>query len=120
MFEKILIANRGEIACRVMKTARRMGIKTVAVFSDADRDALHVEPVFPRARQREPPLRGVGGELEGGQEHGVTLDGVVAQRARVHRDELALASRLVVVLGGCMRAAEASSAPRGPAGTLRG
>ena len=43
MFKKILIANRGEIACRVMKTARRMGIKTVAVFSDADRDALHVE-----------------------------------------------------------------------------
>jgi propionyl-CoA carboxylase alpha chain len=43
MFQKILIANRGEIACRVIKTARRMGIKTVAVFSDADRDALHVE-----------------------------------------------------------------------------
>ncbi len=43
MFTKILIANRGEIACRVIKTARRMGIKTVAVFSDADRDALHVE-----------------------------------------------------------------------------
>jgi len=43
MFEKILIANRGEIACRVMKTAKRMGIRTVAVFSDADRDALHVE-----------------------------------------------------------------------------
>ena len=43
MFNKILIANRGEIACRVIKTARRMGIKTVAVFSDADRDALHVE-----------------------------------------------------------------------------
>ena len=43
MFEKILIANRGEIACRVIKTARRMGIKTVAVYSDADRDALHVE-----------------------------------------------------------------------------
>jgi propionyl-CoA carboxylase alpha chain len=43
MFEKILIANRGEIACRVIKTARRMGIATVAVFSDADRDALHVE-----------------------------------------------------------------------------
>jgi propionyl-CoA carboxylase alpha chain len=43
MFEKILIANRGEIACRVIKTARRMGIRTVAVFSDADRDALHVE-----------------------------------------------------------------------------
>jgi propionyl-CoA carboxylase alpha chain len=43
MFKKILIANRGEIACRVMKTARKMGIKTVAVYSDADRDALHVE-----------------------------------------------------------------------------
>ncbi|WP_375459775.1 acetyl-CoA carboxylase biotin carboxylase subunit [uncultured Enterovirga sp.] len=42
MFDKILIANRGEIACRVIKTARRMGIRTVAVFSDADRDALHV------------------------------------------------------------------------------
>ncbi len=43
MFKKILIANRGEIACRVIKTARRMGIKTVAVYSDADREALHVE-----------------------------------------------------------------------------
>ncbi|MES9968072.1 MAG: biotin carboxylase N-terminal domain-containing protein, partial [Sedimenticola sp.] len=42
MFEKILIANRGEIACRVMKSARKMGIKTVAVYSDADKDALHV------------------------------------------------------------------------------
>ncbi|MFN9014317.1 MAG: acetyl-CoA carboxylase biotin carboxylase subunit [Pseudomonadota bacterium] len=43
MFKKILIANRGEIACRVIKTARRMGIATVAVHSDADADALHVE-----------------------------------------------------------------------------
>lgn len=43
MFSKILIANRGEIACRVIKTAREMGIKTVAVFSDADAGALHVE-----------------------------------------------------------------------------
>jgi propionyl-CoA carboxylase alpha chain len=43
LFQKILIANRGEIACRIIKTARRMGIATVAVYSDADRDALHVE-----------------------------------------------------------------------------
>ena len=42
MFKKILIANRGEIACRVIKTARKMGIRTVAVYSDADREALHV------------------------------------------------------------------------------
>jgi len=43
MFKKLLIANRGEIACRVIKTARKMGITTVAVYSDADRGALHVE-----------------------------------------------------------------------------
>jgi propionyl-CoA carboxylase alpha chain len=42
MFKRILIANRGEIACRVIKTARKLGIETVAVYSDADRDALHV------------------------------------------------------------------------------
>jgi propionyl-CoA carboxylase alpha chain len=42
MFAKLLIANRGEIACRIIKTARRLGIKTVAVYSDADRDAMHV------------------------------------------------------------------------------
>ncbi|MCR4268592.1 acetyl/propionyl/methylcrotonyl-CoA carboxylase subunit alpha [Nitratireductor sp. ZSWI3] len=43
MFKKILIANRGEIACRVIKTARKMGIATVAVYSDADADAVHVD-----------------------------------------------------------------------------
>ena len=43
MFKKILIANRGEIACRVIKSARKMGIRTVVVYSDADRDALHVQ-----------------------------------------------------------------------------
>ena len=43
MFSKLLIANRGEIACRIIATARRLGIKTVAVYSEADRDAIHVE-----------------------------------------------------------------------------
>ena len=43
MFDKILIANRGEIACRIMRTARKMAVKTVAVFSDADKNALHVQ-----------------------------------------------------------------------------
>ncbi|TNF81123.1 MAG: acetyl/propionyl-CoA carboxylase subunit alpha, partial [Gammaproteobacteria bacterium] len=42
MFKKILIANRGEIACRVIKTAKKMGISTVAIYSDADAEALHV------------------------------------------------------------------------------
>src|SRR5438128_413961 len=42
LFNKILIANRGEIACRIIRTARRMGIATVAVYSDADAEALHV------------------------------------------------------------------------------
>src|SRR3954449_4877498 len=63
MFKRILIANRGEIACRIIKTARRMGIETVAVYSEADRDALHVEmaddavligPPAPRAMGRWP------------------------------------------------------------------
>src|ERR1700731_5382343 len=43
MFKRILTPIRGEIACRIVKTARRMGIETVAVFSEADKDALHVE-----------------------------------------------------------------------------
>ncbi len=55
MFRKILIANRGEIACRVMRTAHRMGIRTVAVYSDADRDARHVR-LADAARRIGPPV----------------------------------------------------------------
>jgi propionyl-CoA carboxylase alpha chain len=59
MFKKILIANRGEIACRVIKTARKMGIATVAVYSDADRNALHVRWRTRRciSARRPPPSR---------------------------------------------------------------
>jgi len=55
LFSKILIANRGEIACRVIKTCRRMGIATVAVYSDADHDALHVEMADEAVRIGPPP-----------------------------------------------------------------
>jgi len=55
VFDKILIANRGEIACRVIKTAQRMGIKTVAVYSDADRNALHVSMADEAMRIGPPP-----------------------------------------------------------------
>ncbi len=57
MFRKILIANRGEIACRVIRTARRMGVKTVAVYSDADRNALHVSMADEAVHVGAPPPR---------------------------------------------------------------
>ncbi len=57
MFKKILIANRGEIACRVMRTAKRIGIKTVAVYSDADADALHVREADEAVRIGPPPSK---------------------------------------------------------------
>src|SRR5438067_9898342 len=57
MFSKILIANRGEIACRVIRTARRMGIATVAVYSDADAGAMHVAMADEARRIGPPPAR---------------------------------------------------------------
>ncbi|XP_074283902.1 methylcrotonoyl-CoA carboxylase subunit alpha, mitochondrial [Silene latifolia] len=57
MIEKILIANRGEIACRIMRTAKRLGIQTVAVYSDADRDSLHVKLADEAIRIGPPPAK---------------------------------------------------------------
>ena len=57
MFRSLLVANRGEIACRVIRTARRLGIRTIAVYSDADRDALHVRSADTAMRIGPAPAR---------------------------------------------------------------
>jgi 3-methylcrotonyl-CoA carboxylase alpha subunit len=57
MINSLLIANRGEIACRIIRTARRLGIRTVAVYSDADADALHVRQADEAVHIGPPPAR---------------------------------------------------------------
>ncbi len=73
MFKKILIANRGEIACRVAATARSLGIRTVAVYSDADANAKHVhacdEAVRIGGQDERARAREVGGDAEGMAAH---------------------------------------------------
>ena len=77
-FDKLLIANRGEIACRIMRTAQRMGIATVAVYSDADRDALHVALADEAVRIGPPPAR----------DSYLRIDAIIEPRAQPAREAI--------------------------------
>ncbi|HEX9168747.1 MAG TPA: acetyl/propionyl/methylcrotonyl-CoA carboxylase subunit alpha [Roseiarcus sp.] len=112
MFKKILIANRGEIACRIIKTARRMGIGTVAVYSEADKDALHVEMADEAVAIGPPPAaqsylqidRIVGACKETGAEAVHPGYGFLSERAAF---ALALAAAKIVFIGPNPKAIEA-------------
>ena len=75
MFKSILIANRGEIAVRVMRTARRLGMRCIAVYSDADRDAMHVAVADEAYRIGRPPAA----------ESYLECDAIIAAAKRVGR-----------------------------------
>jgi 3-methylcrotonyl-CoA carboxylase alpha subunit len=77
-FRRLLVANRGEIACRVMRTARRLGIETVAVYSDADRDALHVRSADRAVRIGPAPAR----------ESYLSIDAILAAAAQTDADAI--------------------------------
>ncbi len=93
MFDKILIANRGEIACRIIRTARALGIRTIAVYSDADANALHV-------RQAER----VHAEVDegGGHDHIRNTPNVVRSTGALRHAERASASTMRVSAGSMM------------------
>ena len=112
MFKTILIANRGEIACRIIRTARRMGIKTVAVYSEADEDALHVEMAHEAVAIGPPPAAQsylaidtiVAACLKTGAEAVHPGYGFLSERAAFAH---ALASARIVFIGPNPRAIEA-------------
>ena len=112
MFNKILIANRGEIACRIIRTARRMGIRTVAVYSEADEDALHVEMADEAVAIGPPPSaqsylaieKIVAACLETGAEAVHPGYGFLSERAEFAR---ALADAGIVFIGPNPKAVEA-------------
>ena len=113
MFKRILIANRGEIACRIIKTARRMGIETVAVYSEADRDALHVEMAD------EAVLIGPPAAAESYLVHGQDRRGLPQDRRGSRASRLRLFVRARSLSARAEKGRASSSSDRMPARSLR-
>ena len=84
MFKKILIANRGEIACRVIKTARKMGIQTVALYSDADAQALHVKMADEAVHIGPPPANQSYIVIDKVMEASRTMEAILGRRLPSH------------------------------------